>query len=272
MAGMSSPARYAAVEARSSSIAAAPAPDAAWYVAAISAMMRLCLCSGHSGITATIATQFGLAMMPICREIASGFTSGTTSGTPGSMRNAEELSTTTAPCRTAIGANRRDTAPPAENSAISTPGKLSSFSSSTAMPSPRNSSLLPAERPDANRRSRSSGKVAAFQAADQFAADRAGGADDGDGGMVQAHDTRSVRWAGERVPGKAKAPSGAGGALGGAMSRLSTRARPGARPKGFQFFIVHLPTRRDMSSSYRSEPAMSNANNGRATGPKEPSI
>ena len=85
--------------------------------------MRVCRCSGQSGTTATIATQFGLAMMPMWRAIASGFTSGTTSGTPGSMRNAEELSTTTAPCRTAIGANRRDTAPPAENSAMSTPGK-----------------------------------------------------------------------------------------------------------------------------------------------------
>ena len=106
----------------------------------------------------------------------------------GSMRNAEELSTTTAPCRTAIGANRRDTAPPAENSAMSTPGKLSSFSSSTAIPSPRNSSLRPAERPEANRRNRSSGKARRFQAGDQFAADRAGGADNGDDGMVQAHE------------------------------------------------------------------------------------
>jgi hypothetical protein len=41
---------------------------------------------------------------------------------------------------------------------MSTPGKLSSFNSSTAMPWPRNSSFRPAERPDANRRNRSSGK------------------------------------------------------------------------------------------------------------------
>ena len=40
------------------------------------------------------------------------------------MRNAEELSTTTAPARTAAGAKRFDCAPPAENSAMSTPSRL----------------------------------------------------------------------------------------------------------------------------------------------------
>ena len=51
-----------------------------------------------------IAAQFGLAMIPWWRAISSGLISGTTSGTAGSMRNAEELSITTAPLRTAIGA------------------------------------------------------------------------------------------------------------------------------------------------------------------------
>ena len=59
----------------------------------------------------------------MARSAAAPFTSGTTSGTPGSMRNAEELSTTTAPWRTAIGTNRRDVVPPAENSAMIDAGK-----------------------------------------------------------------------------------------------------------------------------------------------------
>ena len=57
--------------------------------------------------------------------------SGTTSGVFESMRNAEELSTTTAPAFTATGAKRFDCAPPAENSAMSTPFRLSSVSSCT---------------------------------------------------------------------------------------------------------------------------------------------
>ena len=48
--------------------------------------------------------------------------------------------------RTAAGAKRFDCAPPAENSAMSTPSKLSSVSSSTAMSWPRNCSVCPAER------------------------------------------------------------------------------------------------------------------------------
>ena len=49
--------------------------------------------------------------------------SGMTSGTFGSIRKAEELSTTTAPAFTAIGANLLEMPPPAENSAMSTPSK-----------------------------------------------------------------------------------------------------------------------------------------------------
>jgi hypothetical protein len=40
------------------------------------------------------------------------------------MRNAEELSMTVAPSRTASDAKRLDVLPPAENSAMSTPAKL----------------------------------------------------------------------------------------------------------------------------------------------------
>src|SRR6185437_5348061 len=52
---------------------------------------------GHSGVIEMIVEQLGLAMIPLCCLTASGLISGTTSGTPASIRNAEELSTTTAP-------------------------------------------------------------------------------------------------------------------------------------------------------------------------------
>ncbi len=63
--------------------------------------------------------QLGLERMPRWASTASGLTSGTTSGTPGSMRNALDLSTTTQPRATAAGAKRFDVDPPAEKSARS---------------------------------------------------------------------------------------------------------------------------------------------------------
>ena len=74
------------------------------------------------------------------------------------MRNAEELSTTVAPARTASGAKRFEVLAPAENSATFTPRKLSSVSSRTVSGAPRNASVLPAERAEANRRSSDNGK------------------------------------------------------------------------------------------------------------------
>ena len=77
-----------------------------------------------------IVEQFGLAMMPLCVSISSGFTSGTTKGTSGSIRNALELSMTMAPRFAASGANVLEIDPPA-NRAISTPSNDSGFASST---------------------------------------------------------------------------------------------------------------------------------------------
>ena len=55
-------------------------------------------CSGLSTGIAAMVVQLGLAMIPLrASDTASGLTSLTTSGTSGSMRQAEELSTTTAP-------------------------------------------------------------------------------------------------------------------------------------------------------------------------------
>lgn len=89
----------------SSSIAAAPAPDAAWYVDTTMEETPTTLCNGVTAINAIIVEQFGLAMMaplPILISfIASALTSGITSGTPSVMRNAELLSITMQPCRRA---------------------------------------------------------------------------------------------------------------------------------------------------------------------------
>ena len=65
--------------------------------------MRLWRWIGHSGTSAVIAEQFGTAIMPLCSRMRLALISGITSGTFGSIRNAEELSMTTAPALTAIG-------------------------------------------------------------------------------------------------------------------------------------------------------------------------
>lgn len=67
---------------------------------------------GRSTGMAAIVVQFGLAMMPLGRlSAASGLTSETTSGTSGSMRQAEELSITTAPWEATFSASAREVAP-----------------------------------------------------------------------------------------------------------------------------------------------------------------
>src|SRR6266568_4463014 len=76
----------------------------------------------------------------------SALISGITSGTFGSMRKADELSTTTAPAFTAMGVNFLEMLPPAENSAISTPSNELSLSSSIMTLWPRKSIVLPADR------------------------------------------------------------------------------------------------------------------------------
>ena len=71
---------------------------------------------------ATIVVQFGLATMPFgIDRSASAFTSGTTSGTSGSIRQADELSITVAPAAATRGASARDAVAPAENRAMSRP-------------------------------------------------------------------------------------------------------------------------------------------------------
>src|SRR3989344_2234507 len=96
--------------------------------------------------------------MPLCFLMSPAFISGTTRGTLSSIRKALELSITTQPALTAIGANSRDTLPPALKIAISTPLKLCSLSSSTAISFPRKVTDFPAERLLAKRTSFPIGK------------------------------------------------------------------------------------------------------------------
>jgi hypothetical protein len=81
---------------------------------------------------AAIVVQLGLAIMPLGGRIASsGLTSETTSGTSGSIRQADELSITIAPAATTLGAVTRDAALPLEKSARSRPPRSAVSVSST---------------------------------------------------------------------------------------------------------------------------------------------
>lgn len=82
-------------------------------------------CSGFSATTSCAVEQFGLAMMFFVLKpaAASAFTSGTISGTSGSMRQAEELSITTVPAAPIFGDHSFDTEPPADIRQMSTSEK-----------------------------------------------------------------------------------------------------------------------------------------------------
>ena len=73
------------------------------------------------------------------------------------MRQALELSTTTAPARAAMGPNSLLMPPPAENRAISTPSKESSFNTSTGISLPRKVTFLPKDRSEASGTKRATG-------------------------------------------------------------------------------------------------------------------
>src|SRR5262245_15085226 len=113
-------------------------------------LMRARSCSGFRATTIWIVEQFGLATIPLgMLRRASALTSGTTSGTSGSMRQALELSTTIAPARAAIGENSRLIDAGVLDRTISTPAKASGRNSSTGYDLPWNSIALPALRSEA---------------------------------------------------------------------------------------------------------------------------
>src|SRR5207245_3672367 len=97
--------------------------------------------------TSWMVEQLGLATMPLGIErSASALTSGTTSGTSGSMRQALELSMTMAPARAAMGLDSRLTEAGVLDSTISTPANASGRIGSTAYFLPWKSRVLPALR------------------------------------------------------------------------------------------------------------------------------
>ncbi len=81
---------------------------------------------------ATMVVQFGLATMPLGIDAsAAALTSGTTRGTSGSMRHADELSMTMAPAAANLGASSVEAAAPPENRARSRPAGSAVAASST---------------------------------------------------------------------------------------------------------------------------------------------
>ncbi len=123
-------------------------------------------------------------MMPLCSLMRRALISGMTSGTSAAMRNADELSTTTAPALTAIGANLREMPPPAEKRAMSTPSndRLGQFLDDDLLAAKADGlsggagarqRLQPADR-----------EFALVHGGDEFSADGAGDADDGHGGIA----------------------------------------------------------------------------------------
>ena len=112
--------------------------------------IRAARCSGASATISWIVEQFGLAIIPLCRFTSCGLTSGTTSGTSGSMRNALELSITTAPALTAAGTRRLLISPPALKKVTSTPSKAFSSRMPTWTLRPEKGTRVPAERSEAS--------------------------------------------------------------------------------------------------------------------------
>ena len=99
---------------------------------------------------ATIVVQLGLATMPLgIDRRASGLTSDTTSGTSGSIRQADELSTTVAPASATRGANAREAVAPLENRARSSPAKSAVAESSTVTSPAFHGRVRPADRAEA---------------------------------------------------------------------------------------------------------------------------
>src|SRR5919202_2924838 len=94
--------------------------------------------------------QFGLATIPLgMRARVWALTSGTTRGTSGSIRQALELSTTTAPARAAIGLYSRLTEAGVLDRTSSTPANASGRSGSTGYGWPWKVRVLPALRSEA---------------------------------------------------------------------------------------------------------------------------
>src|SRR5215213_7896066 len=128
----------------SSSMPFWPDPPAAWKeVGVIDWRPNRSRSTASTGVMARVV-QLGLATIPSGWSAAAwGLTSASTSGTSGCMRQALELSTTTAPRSAATGAHSREMPPPAEKKARSAPSNTSgarAWTSTCSPPSRRRSS------------------------------------------------------------------------------------------------------------------------------------
>ena len=134
-----------------------------------------------------MVVQFGLATIPFGIDArASSLTSGTTRGTSGSIRHAEELSITIAPAAAKRGASSREPGAPQENRAMSSPAGSAAAASSTVNSSPPKGSRRPAERAEANNRSSIEREVPLLQDGAHHAAHLPGRADHPDSHAVQS--------------------------------------------------------------------------------------
>jgi hypothetical protein len=115
----------------------------------------------RGAIILTIVVQLGTAMIRGDPSSASGFTSGTTSGTSGSIRNADDLSMHTVPAAATSRTNPRATDAPAAERERSTSRSTSTVSSCTVTSRPPNEIVRPADRADANGNSSSTGNARA---------------------------------------------------------------------------------------------------------------
>src|SRR3972149_7046673 len=113
---------------------------------------------GQSTCTSGVVGQLGMEMIPLCPSRSAAFTSGTTSGTSGSMRQAELSSMTRATALTAAGIMLLETSVVAEKKAMSTPANDLEFVSSTSISHSPTVRRRPAERLEASRRSPLTGK------------------------------------------------------------------------------------------------------------------
>src|SRR6266508_1441390 len=142
----------------SSSMPCCPEPPAAWNdVGVIATRPARSRRQASNGVMVRVV-QLGLATIPSgWSSAAAGLTSASTRGTCGCMRQALELSITTAPRAAATGAHSRDTPPPAEKKATAAPSNAPGASASTSSSRSPKGTLRPTERAEATRRTSSTG-------------------------------------------------------------------------------------------------------------------
>ena len=115
-------------------------------------------CSGARGMSICIVEQLGLAMIISPGPSTLPLISGTTNGTPGSILQQEELSTTRQPTAAKRGASSRETEAPAENRAMSGRAARAVSAPTTCTSEPAKRTDLPTDFSEATGSSSVTGK------------------------------------------------------------------------------------------------------------------